>query len=224
MTLVAFGLAIASRYTRTEEWVAFTAILAASCGAVAAALALGSAWGWLPSPSGLVLASAGVGLVLVGLGDLNGSQTVGWRAVYRRPLLASTFLAVGLTWLFGGWAWHDSHALSASLALTALTLTLAVRQTPIRPVPDLAIASGLAAWLVGWGALGSLDLAALPRDGQLVLLYLLAVLAVAEVLRRLPPGMQAVAVRDVFVTAMPEFAAVAAVAALGDGGRRALVQ
>src|SRR5262249_18960583 len=84
---------------------------------------------------------------------------------------------------------------------------LAVRQVPIRPVAVLALASGLASWLVGWGALQVLDLEHLPVDGVLVLVYLLAVFAALEV----------AGARGIFTAGPPRFAAVAATIALALG-------
>ena len=40
-----------------------------------------------------------------------------------------------------------------TLTMTAVTLALLIRQKPVRPLPELALATGLAAWLVGWGML-----------------------------------------------------------------------
>ena len=103
------------------------------------------------SPSILSLSSAVLGLVLVGLGDRIRGRPSGWAVLYRRPLLRSTFLAVALAWLTAAWAWPDPHPVTLSLALTASTLALAARQVPLRPIPELALASGLLAWVIGWG-------------------------------------------------------------------------
>ena len=220
MTLVAFGLAIAAACAGGDEWLAYPAMLFAACGAVAAALALGSIWGWPPSRSSLMLACAGVGLVLVGFGDRTQVHRTGWQATYGRPLLASMFLLVVLAWLLGTWPGQNAHALSASLALTAITLAVAVRQAPIRPVPDLALVSGLAAWLVGCGVLASWELNTLARAGELVLVYLVAILATAEAVRRSAGTALAEGVRRVFATAVIEFAIVATVTALAMGAFR----
>jgi tetratricopeptide (TPR) repeat protein len=183
LALVSIGLAIASAWTRRgEEWVAQHATLAGGSAAVVGALALGAIRGWPPSPSGLALACGGVALALAGIGDrLRGVRAESWRATYRRPVLATTLLAVALAWLAGAVGWEHRFPLTVTLTLTALALALATRQAPVRPMPDLALAAGLMAWLVGRGALGSLSLDALPRDGLLVMAYLIAALAAAEV-------------------------------------------
>ncbi len=217
MVLVAGGLAMASARTRQEEWLAYPTVLTAACGATAAALALATARGLALSPASLALTCSAVALVLVGLGDRIRGCPAGWRALHRGPLLAVSFLAVALAWLFGAEAWQDRIALSAALALSALTLAVAIRQVPIRALPLLALTSGLASWLVGWGALLSQDLAHLPGDGGLVMVYLLAVFAALEVARITARGPQAAEMPSGFTAALPEFAAVAATIALALG-------
>ena len=107
--------------------------------------------------------------------------------------------------------------MTVTLTLTALTLALSIRQAPVRPVPDLALASGLMAWLVGWGLLDASRLESLPRHGVLILVYLAAVFAMAEVFRLVGKGGEAGAIRRVLGASLPEFAGITALAAIGMG-------
>ena len=188
MGLMTIGLAIASAWSLREEWLAQAAALAGSAGAVALALAAASWRGWPPSPMRLGLSCAGVGLILAVLGDRIRGRESGWLSLYRRPLLVAMSLAVGIAWASGAWSPRETWPLTVTLTLTALTLALAVRQAPVRPVPDLALASGLMAWLVGWGLLDAYQLESLPRHGVLILVYLVAVFAMAEVFRLVGEG------------------------------------
>ncbi len=211
MILIAAGLAIA---VWKSDALAYPAVFAGALGVMAAMMAVGSRLGWPPSPSILAVSSGAVGLILVGLGDRLRGAATGWRSSYRRPLLASLFLAIVAAWAFGGLAWQDSPTFTVALALTAVSLAVVVRQLPVRPLPDLSLVAGLAAWLVGWKVLGDRSLEALPRDGLLVLIYGVAVLAIAELARRFAKASDA---RRAFAASLPEVVGVIAMGGLAMG-------
>ena len=215
MVITSIGLLIASTRLRGEPAVPYASVLTAACGAVAAALAVASWRGIAPSPTGLALACGGVGLILSGLGDRIRGRSVGVLSGYRDPLLIGTFLAILCAWGFGGLEWTHTRELTATLALTALALTVAIRQRPVRPLSDVALMTGLAAWLVGWGALRSLEISALPRDGLLVLAYAIASLAATECLRFFSGRGGRGVLAPTLSRSLPEFAGVAALAGLG---------
>ncbi len=212
MGLVAIGLAIASGWSWRSAWLAYPTVLAGSAATVAGSLALGLARGG-SAPASLAIGCGGLGLALIGLGDRIGDRATCWRALHRGPLLVGAMLAVALAWAAAGFGGPDARAITIALTLTALTLALAARQVPGRLVVHLALASGLAAWLVGMGVGGFDGPDDLPRPGLLLLIYLVAGLAVAEVARRLARG----AARGSSGAALEEFAAVGGLVAIAMG-------
>ncbi len=218
LAMVTAGLVIASARTLAHEGLAYAALLSGSCGAIATTLGVAGARGVPTSPSTLALTVAGLVLSLAILGDLARSRGPAWVVLYRRPILHVTLLAIVASWLIGGMGWQDARPFAASLALTAIALAVATRQRPTRPLPDLALLAGLSAWLVACGATRARGLDALPRLGLLVLAYGLAVLAAAEIARRLSRGLDRGMARRSFSSAMPEFVAVSTLAAIAMGG------
>jgi tetratricopeptide (TPR) repeat protein len=210
MFLTFVALTIASIRLRDELTLHALSVLAGACAVMASALAVFSWRGIPPSPMVLGLTGGGLSLLLAGLGDRIRHRTT----IYRETLLAGAFLAVGFAWCFGGIGWIHARALAMTLTMTALTLALLIRQRPVRPLPELALATGLAAWLVGCGMLVPLPIAALPTVGFLILVYAISSLAVVEILRlassRENPGVMARLMSE----GVPEFAGVAALIAL----------
>ncbi|MEJ7638517.1 MAG: hypothetical protein WKF75_11225 [Singulisphaera sp.] len=214
MGLMTIGLAIASAGGLREGWVAQAAALAGTSGAVALALAAASWRGWPPSPMRLGLSCAGAGLILAVLGDRIRARETGWLSLYRRPLLVAMSLAVGIAWASGAGA-PARRAADRHPDADGPPLALAIRQAPVRPLPDLALASGLMAWLVGWGLLDASQLESIPA-GVLILVYIAAVFAMAEVFRLVGKGARP-AHSPSPGASLPEFARITALAALGMG-------
>jgi tetratricopeptide (TPR) repeat protein len=218
---VAVALVFASAASEGAGWLAYPASLSGSCGAVAAALAGSWAAGRGPSPAILSALCGGLALILAGLGERLRGVATGWTAHYRRPLLAMTLLAVGLTWSSGLGAGDDLRLLTIALALAAVGLAAVTRQTSAAPVPHLALAGGMAAWLCAATLANGGRLPALSIVGLLVLAFVLALLAAREAVRLVAPAGGAPEVtptlptaRRAFGAALPWFAPLATLAAL----------
>ena len=217
MGLIAIGLALTSAWSHREGWLEQAAVLAGTSGAVAMALTASSWRGGTPSPMRLGLACAGGGLILAVLGDRIRGRETGWLALYRRPMIVAMSLAVAIAWFSGASSPRETWPLTVTLTLTALALALAVRQAPVRPLPDLALASGMMAWMVGWGLLDASGLEAIPRFGVLILVYLASAFATVEVFRLIGKGGEFSAIRRVLGACLPEFAGITALTAVGMG-------